>query len=162
MNKELKTLINNLEGCIGMFDYMLTPIENNLLLLYINELQQENEKLKEKIENRGDFIVEQRKKIEDELVDNIEDDVVLSGVLNHMDMLNITIDTQLKTIKLLKQENKELHNKIDEISDFIKENKIKRYRVIESEDYDEEILLDEDDITCLERIINDEYDYENR
>ena len=45
MNKELETLINNLEGCIGMFDYMLTPIENNLLLSYINELQQENEKL---------------------------------------------------------------------------------------------------------------------
>lgn len=59
-------------------------------------------------------------------------------------------------------ENADLHNKIDEISDFIKENKIKRYRVIESEDYDEEIVLDEDDITCLERIINDEYDYENR
>ena len=119
MNKELKTLINNLEGCIGMFDYMLTPIENNLLLLYINELQQENEKLKEKIENRGDFIVEQRKKIEDELVDNIEDDVVLSGVLNHMNMLNITIDTQLKTIKLLKQENKELHNKINKTIKYV-------------------------------------------
>ena len=62
----------------------------------------------------------------------------------------------------LEQENKELHNKIDEISDFIKENKIKRYRPIEGEEYDEEIVLDEDDITCLERIINDEYDYENR
>ena len=62
----------------------------------------------------------------------------------------------------LLEENKELHNKIDEISEFIKENKIKRYRPIEGEEYDEEILLDEDDITCLERIINDEYDYENR
>lgn len=62
----------------------------------------------------------------------------------------------------LKKENKELHNKIDEISDFIKENKVKRYRPIEGEEYDEEIVLDEDDITCLERIINDEYDYENR
>lgn len=63
-------------------------------------------------ENRGDFIVEQRKKIEDELVDNIEDDVVLSGVLNHMDMVNITIDTQLKTIKLLKQENDQLKEEL--------------------------------------------------
>lgn len=62
----------------------------------------------------------------------------------------------------LEKENKELHNKIDEISDFIKENKVKRYRPIEGEEYDEEIVLDEDDITCLERIINDEYDYENR
>ena len=60
------------------------------------------------------------------------------------------------------KEYEELHNKIDEISDFIKENKIKRYRPIEGEEYDEEIVLDEDDITCLERIINNEYDYENR
>ncbi|MBQ8206772.1 MAG: hypothetical protein IJZ77_04850 [Bacilli bacterium] len=53
----------------------------------------------------------------------------------------------------LEKENKELHNKIDEISDFIKENKVKRYRPIEGEEYDEEIVLDEDDITCLERIM---------
>lgn len=68
------------------------------------------------------------------------------------------LDWILKT----REEIKELHNKIDEISEFIKENKIKRYRPIEGEEYDEEILLDLDDITCLERIINDEYDYENR
>lgn len=45
MNKEIESLINNLEGCIGAFDYLLTPVENNLLLIYIKELQQENEKL---------------------------------------------------------------------------------------------------------------------
>lgn len=45
MNREIETLINNLEGCIGAFDYLLTPVENNLLLIYIKELQQENEKL---------------------------------------------------------------------------------------------------------------------
>lgn len=70
--------------------------------------------------------------------------------------------SQQMLINKLQQENQQLHNKIDEISDFIRENKIKRYRVIEGEEYDEEIVLDEDDITCLERIINDEYDYENR
>ena len=102
---------------IGEF---ITIKDNKYHLCCIENLQQENEKIKEKIENRGDFIVEQRKKIEDELVDNIEDDVVLSGVLNHMDMLNITIDTQLKTIKLLKQENKELHNKIDKVRELVK------------------------------------------
>ena len=71
-------------------------------------------------------------------------------------------DTIIDYFEGMEQENKELHNKIDEISDFIKENKIKRYRPIEGEEYDEEIVLDEDDITCLERIINNEYDYENR
>lgn len=50
MNREIETLINNLEGCIGMFDYILTPIENNLLLIYINELEQENKELHNKID----------------------------------------------------------------------------------------------------------------
>ena len=45
MNKEINKIIANLEGCIGMFDYLLTPIESNLLVSYIRELQQENEKL---------------------------------------------------------------------------------------------------------------------
>ena len=47
MNKEINTIIANLEGCIGMFDYMITPIESNLLVSYIRELQQENKQLKD-------------------------------------------------------------------------------------------------------------------
>ena len=47
MNKEINTIIANLEGCIGMFDYLLTPTESNLLVAYIEELQQENERLKD-------------------------------------------------------------------------------------------------------------------
>ena len=46
MNKEINTIIANLEGCIGMFDYLLTPTESNLLVSYIEELQQENKQLK--------------------------------------------------------------------------------------------------------------------
>ena len=45
MSEEINKIIDNLEGCIGMFDYLLTPIESNLLVSYIRELQQENEKL---------------------------------------------------------------------------------------------------------------------
>ena len=56
MNKEIETLINNLEGCVGMFDYMLTPIENDLLLSYINELQQENQQLHNKIDKAIEYI----------------------------------------------------------------------------------------------------------
>ena len=47
MNKEINTIIANLEGCIGMFDYLLTPTESKLLVSYIEELQQENKKLKD-------------------------------------------------------------------------------------------------------------------
>ena len=47
MNKEINTIIANLEGCIGMFDYLLTPTESNLLVAYIKQLQQENKQLKD-------------------------------------------------------------------------------------------------------------------
>ena len=46
MNKEINKIIANLEGCFGIFDYVLTPIESNILVSYIKELQQENKKLK--------------------------------------------------------------------------------------------------------------------
>ena len=47
MNIEINTIIANLEGCIGMFDYLLTPTESKLLVSYIEELQQENKQLKD-------------------------------------------------------------------------------------------------------------------
>ena len=47
MNKKINTIIANLESCIGMFDYLLTPTESNLLVAYIEELQQENKQLKD-------------------------------------------------------------------------------------------------------------------
>lgn len=50
MNKEINKIIANLEGCVGMFDYMLTPTESNLLVSHLKELQQENKKQKEVIE----------------------------------------------------------------------------------------------------------------
>lgn len=47
MNEEINKIIDSLEGCIGMFDYMITPIESNLLVSYIRALQQENKQLKD-------------------------------------------------------------------------------------------------------------------
>lgn len=55
MSEEINKIIDNLEGCIGMFDYLLTPIESNLLVLYIKELQQENKKYKEVIDKTIEF-----------------------------------------------------------------------------------------------------------
>ena len=49
MNKEINKIIANLEGCVGMFDYMLTPTESNLLVSHLKELQQQNKKQKEVI-----------------------------------------------------------------------------------------------------------------
>lgn len=54
MNEEIKKIIFDLEGCCGMVDYMLTPIENNLLVSYIKQLQQENQQLKQKYEMQKD------------------------------------------------------------------------------------------------------------
>lgn len=50
----------------------------------------------------------------------------------------------------------------DRILEFIESNKTKRYRPIEGEEYEEKIYLDSDEIEVLIRIINNEYDYENR
>lgn len=61
MNKEINTIIANLEGCIGMFDYLMTPIESNLLVSYIKELQQENKKYKEVIDKAIEYILKETK-----------------------------------------------------------------------------------------------------
>lgn len=54
MKEEIDRIINDLEGCVGMFDYLLTPEDNNLLVSHIRELQQENQQLKESYCNRTD------------------------------------------------------------------------------------------------------------
>ena len=56
MNKEINTIIANLEGCIGMLDYLLTPTESNLLVAYIEELQQENKQLKDNWNKLREYI----------------------------------------------------------------------------------------------------------
>ena len=49
MDKEINKIIDNLENCFGIFDYVLTPIESNLLVSYIKKLQQQCKKQKEVI-----------------------------------------------------------------------------------------------------------------
>ena len=56
MDKEINKIITKLEGCFGIFDYVITPIESNLLVSYIKKLQQENEKQKEVINNTIEHI----------------------------------------------------------------------------------------------------------
>ena len=56
MNKEINTIIANLEGCIGMFDYLLTPTESKLLVSYIEELQQENKQLNDNWNKLKEYI----------------------------------------------------------------------------------------------------------
>lgn len=51
MDKEINKIITKLEGCFGIFDYLLTPVENNLLVSYIKKLQQQCKKQKEVIDN---------------------------------------------------------------------------------------------------------------
>lgn len=47
MKKEIDKIIEQLDGCCGMFDYMLSPTENAMIVLYIRELE---EKLALKVE----------------------------------------------------------------------------------------------------------------
>ena len=56
MDKEIDKIITKLEGCFGIFDYVLTPIESNLLVSYIKKLQQQCKKQKEVIDNTIEYI----------------------------------------------------------------------------------------------------------
>lgn len=47
MKKEIDKIIEQLDSCCGMFDYMLSPTENALIVMYIRELE---EKLALKVE----------------------------------------------------------------------------------------------------------------
>ena len=47
MNEEINKIIANLEGCAGISDCLLTPVESNLLVLHIKELQQKNKNLEQ-------------------------------------------------------------------------------------------------------------------
>ena len=77
MSEEINKIIDNLEGCIGMFDYLITPVESNLLVSYIKELQQEAEKLhhyktlyqslKKQKEELRSWLVEQEERAWDEV-----------------------------------------------------------------------------------------------
>ena len=51
MNEEINKIIANLEGCVGIFDCLLTPVESNLLVLYVKELQQKNKNLEQALDD---------------------------------------------------------------------------------------------------------------
>ena len=53
MNEEINKIIANLEGCVGIFDYLLTPVESNLLVLHIKELQQKNKSLEQVLDENN-------------------------------------------------------------------------------------------------------------
>ena len=61
MNKEINTIIANLDDCIGMFDYLLTPTESKLLVSYIAELQQENKQLKDNWNKLKEYLSKKEK-----------------------------------------------------------------------------------------------------
>ena len=56
MEKEINKRIDNLENCFGIFDYVITPVENNLLVSYIKKLKKQCKKQKEVIDNAIEHI----------------------------------------------------------------------------------------------------------
>lgn len=103
MNKEINTIIANLEGCIGMYDYGLTPKASNLLVSYIKELKKENKKLNGAIQTYDILLksnVEENKQLEEELKCTI-------GIVEHNRIIN--------------KKNKEIHQLKDNW------NKLKEY-----------------------------------
>lgn len=77
MSEEINKIIDNLEGCIGMFDYLITPVESNLLVSYIKELQQEAEKLQ-----HYKTLYQSLKKQKEELRSWLKDEIINSKAVS--------------------------------------------------------------------------------
>lgn len=56
MKKEINKIIDNLDKCMGVFDYMLTPTESNLLSSYIKELREKNKYLEKTMQKQKEVI----------------------------------------------------------------------------------------------------------
>lgn len=83
MNEEINKIIANLEGCIGIFDCLLTPVESNLLVLYIKELQQENKQQKDNWNKLKEYIKEEGFEIKTKeygSLDVISKDVIIEKI----------------------------------------------------------------------------------
>lgn len=102
MSEEINKIIDNLEGCIGMFDYLLTPIESNLLVSYIKELQQENEKNK-----HYKTLYQSLKKQKEELRDWLKEGKRVSIAHENMRSVNF-ISLVLSKLEELEQPKNEL------------------------------------------------------
>lgn len=54
MNEVVKKILEGLELCYGVFDYILEPEKAKILFDYLTQLQQENKQLKDSYCNRTD------------------------------------------------------------------------------------------------------------
>lgn len=115
MNKEINTIIANLDGCIGMYDYGLTPKASNLLVSYIEELQQENQQLKNNINKLQKELNEENlqcSKYSIELNNLKQENKILKENAEHNDKV---VDKVNWENMLLKGENKQLKDNWDEL-----------------------------------------------
>lgn len=102
---EIERLIDDLESCVGIFDYLLTPEDNNLLISYIKQLQQENQQLKEVNTSCISELVK-HKYVLDEIRECIETD---SFEINTKEYGNETVIDSDNLLQILDKVNSE-HN----------------------------------------------------
>ena len=76
---------------------------------YISILEQDNAELKKQLKEleRGKWIKDSRKQIENKLIEDINNVETLSNILNYLDSLYLSIDNQLYKIKIHKIQQKE-------------------------------------------------------
>lgn len=93
-----------------------------LLLISINNLIKENQELKKQLKEleRGKWVKDLRKQIENKLIEDIDNVETLGDILNYLDSLYLSIDSQLYKIKIHKNQQKEfldyLENEIKRIT----------------------------------------------
>ena len=133
MSEEINKIIDNLEGCIGMFDYLLTPIESNLLVSCIKDLQQENEKL-----HHYKTLYQSLKKQKEELISWLKEGKRVSIAHENMRSVNF-ISLVLSKLEELEQpknellkpshydENIDIEYELEKARKFIQEDKKRKF-----------------------------------
>ena len=82
---------------------------------FIKDLLEENQKLKKQLEEleRGKWVKDSRKQIENKLIEDIDNVETLSNILNYLGSLYLSIDNQLCKIKTHKKQQQEFINYLE-------------------------------------------------
>jgi hypothetical protein len=131
-NQELKEKLDKYEN----------PEDMTLMMMWCTEkVKDENEKLKKQLEEleRGKWVKDSRKQIENKLIEGIDNTEILGNILNYLDSLYLSIDNQLYKIKEYKTQQKEFIKYLEDgIKQYTPSLRWKHYNEDGFNDYDVE------------------------
>lgn len=106
-----------IDDFVKEIDYL--RCEKEQLNSLVNSCQEEIRQLKKQVEEleRGKWVKDSRKQIENKLIEDIDNVETLSNILNYLGSLYLSIDNQLYKIKTHKKQQKEFINYLKDEKD---------------------------------------------